>query len=299
MRSLSFHHFLLASFLGVASTSTVVACDDPPKPEEKDGKVAKILSQGCKGESAATQKGFQSQTMVEVKGTDRTYDWLIPDAHDGRHPVPVIFVYHGDGQKGADIRAQYKIEDVVGGKAFVVYPDAVGTTKEWDIERGGDSNADMVFFDEILKTLSEGFCIDTNRVFVAGVSRGAYFANGLGCQRGGSIRAIAANSGGGPSSTTDDFDGKLSCPEKPVAALVVHGKNDTEVALTEGEFSRDYWSRVNGCRPGGLEVFDPAPCISQLSCAQGRPVVYCEVPDLGHAVWSEAPRAAWKFFDQL
>lgn len=289
--------FALALTLGVA-------CDDPAKPPEESTKVPQVLSAGCRATTdGMLLKGFQSQTKLIVRGQDRTYDWLIPDAHDGRHPIPVIFVFHGDGGTGAQIRQSYKLEDQVGGKAIFVWMDAEPTKKSWDLERGVETNADMQMFDTIVKSIQDNYCVDTNRVFVTGVSSGAYFTNQLACFRGGSIRAIASHGGGGPSSSdalnVNPQTGELLCPEKPVAALITHGSDDTEVKPSEGKFSLDYWSHVNSCRPGGLEVFDPAPCINQLSCAVDRPVVYCDVPGIGHTLWSEAPRATWKFFDQL
>lgn len=284
----------------VFAFASIVACDDPVKPPEDDGKVKAKLSPGCRAaEGEPAPKGFQSQTPMIVKGIDRTYDWFVPDAHDGRHPIPLVFVYHGGGGTGAEVRASFKLEEQAGGKALFVYPDATTAAKEWDLERGGESNADMIFFDQILESISNTYCIDTNRVFVAGVSNGAFFANQLGCIRGGSIRAIASHSGGGPESADYSFTGTLQCPQKPVAALIVHGTADTEVELSKGQASRDHWTKVNGCRPGGLEIFDPAPCRSQLNCAQDRPVVWCEIPDLGHTIWSEGPRATWNFFSSL
>ena len=276
----------------------VAACDDPVTPVADDGKVRAVLSAGCRAEAKGTVKGFQSQTKVVVKGVDRTYDWLIPDGHDGTHPVPLVFVYHGGGGTGADVRGSLKLEDATGGKAIMVYPDAALPSKEWDLERDGSTNADMFFFDQIVQTLEDEYCIDTARVFVAGVSNGAYFANQLGCFRGGSIRGISSVSGGGPSGPAQDYDenGKLVCSQKPVGAIIIHGAADTEVALTEGQASRDHWTSVNGCRSGGLETFPPDPCKSQLNCAKDRPVVWCEIPGLGHTIWDQSARASWNFF---
>jgi polyhydroxybutyrate depolymerase len=277
------------------------ACDDPVTPPADDGKIKQELSAGCRTENdaEAPRKGFQSQTPMIVKGIDRTYDWLVPDAHDGHHPIPIVFVYHDRGGRGADARASFKLEEAIGGKAIVVYPDAVEPDRAWDLEHGPETNADIFFFDQMLGAITDNYCVDTKRVFVAGVSNGAYFANQLGCLRGGSIAAVAAHSGGGPSSADLSATGQLECPQKPVAAIIVHGASDPVVPLTEGQASRDHWTRVNGCRSGGLEVFDPAPCKTQLACAKSRPVVYCEIPGLAHTIWPDAPRAAWNFFSSL
>lgn len=287
--------------LSVTPLALLAGCDDPKPVVVDDPKVLRLVSEGCNSSALGAPKGAFSQVQVELGSSTRTYDWLVPDAHNGQAPLPVVFVYGGDGQKGADTRAKYALEGPAGGRAIFVWPDPDASGR-WDIERGGEGNADVQLYDSIRATIGKSHCIDLNRVFVTGHSRGAYFANHLGCFRGGSIRALAAHAGGGPSSDDAlDFNdrGQLNCPEKPVAALVSHGADDAEVPLSEGQGSRDHWSRVNSCRAGGLEVFEPAPCIKLLNCATDRPVVYCEVPSIGHGLWSEAPRATWSFFDSL
>ncbi|MBX3227494.1 MAG: hypothetical protein KIT84_14155 [Labilithrix sp.] len=276
-------------------------CDDPKPPPVDDSKVVRLVSEGCNTTALGAPKGFFAQTQVEIGSSTRTYDWMIPEAHNGQAPIPLVFVFGGDLQKGADARAKYPLEAATAGAAAFVWPDP-DTSGRWDIERGGEGNGDVALYDAIRTSLGKSHCIDINRVFVTGHSRGAYFANHLGCFRGGSIRALAAHGGGGPTSEDAlDFSerGQLNCPEKPVAAIITHGADDTEVELKEGQATRDHWGRVNSCRTGGLEGFDPAPCIQLLNCASDRPVVYCEVPGIGHDLWSLAPRATWSFFDSL
>jgi len=293
--SLSSSRFLLLLTLATSG------CDDPKPVVVDDSKVVRLVSDGCNGVALNAPKGFFSQSMVEVRNSPRTYDWLVPESHNGQSPIPLIFVFGGDDAKGVNARASYPLEAAASGKAAFVYMDP-DTSGKWDIERGPENNEDIQAYNAILDSIGKSHCIDINRVFVTGHSRGAYFANYLACFRGGSIRAVAAHGGGGPSSEDAlnfSANGQLNCPEKPVAALITHGADDTEVPLKEGQASRDHWTRVNSCRSGGLEVFDPAPCIKQLNCASDRPVVYCEVGGVGHNLWPEAPRATWSFFDSL
>lgn len=288
--------------LGAVLTLAATGCDDPKPPPLQDTKVLRQVSDGCNGVALNAPKGFFPQAKIEVRNAERTYDWLIPDSHNGQAPIPLIFVFGGDGAKGANTRSSYPLEGAVGGRAAFVYMDP-DTSGKWDIERGPENNDDIELYNQILASIGKSHCIDTNRVFVTGHSRGAYFANYLGCFRGGTIRAVASHGGGGPSSEdTINYSptGQLSCPEKPVAAIITHGADDAEVPLKEGQATRDHWSRVNSCRAGGLEVFEEfSQCIKLLNCASDRPVVYCEVPSIGHNLWSEAPRATWKFFDSL
>jgi polyhydroxybutyrate depolymerase len=282
---------------GLAAFALTAACDDPAPPVAQSTKVQQVLSPGCTG--ATPPVGFFAQTKINIKSIDRTYDWLVPPKHDGHHPIPVIFVFGGDGQSGADIRAEYKLEDVVAGNTIFVYPDPTGTNKQWDLDHGADNNNDLLLFTGIIDALGNAYCIDENRIFVTGHSRGAYFANQVSCQDGSFVRAVASHGGGGPSGDTYDDNGNLQCPEKPVAALITHGTDDQVVALSEGQATKAYWASVNSCRNGGLQPFDPSPCINLLNCATDRPVVYCEVPGIGHNLWSEAPKATWNFFSQL
>lgn len=299
MSSSSNKPFALLS--AVSLSVALFGCEDPKPPVADDGRVLKLVSDGCNGAALGAPKGYFPQVEVEVRNAARTYDWFVPEGHNGQSPIPLVFVFGGDGSNGADVRGRYPLEAAAGGKAVFVYPDP-DTSKMWDIERGSENNADIQLFDAILTSIGKSHCIDVNRVFVTGHSRGAYFANHLGCFRGGSLRALAAHAGGGPSSEDSlNFSdtGQLNCPERPIAALITHGNDDDVVKLTEGQASRDHWARVNACRTGGLEIFDPAPCINLLNCASGRPVVYCEVGGIKHDLWSEAPRATWKFFDAL
>ena len=53
----------------------------------------------------------------------------------------------------------------------------------------------------MVTSISTTYCADKARVYVHGMSGGAYFTNQLGRWRSSAIRAIAPQSGGGPKST--------------------------------------------------------------------------------------------------
>jgi polyhydroxybutyrate depolymerase len=273
------------------------ACGDDPAAPPETNKVQSESSQGCIKTDAP--KGVLAKQTINVRGDQRTYDLVVPDSYDSKKAYPLVFVFHGAGGDGAGVRGQYGLEASAGGKAIFVYPD--GFLGKWEREKPSESNPDMEYFDVLLESLFASHCVDVQRVFAAGYSNGGYFANQLACSRGARLKAIASISGGGPIGDASDFDdkGNLRCKEKPVAALITHGTDDTEVKLEEGQKSRDHWRRVNGCRTGAGVPFDPAPCVSLAGCASDRPVVYCEVPSIGHALWSESAKATWRFFDSF
>jgi polyhydroxybutyrate depolymerase len=289
---------IAASLIAVPALFVVFACGDDAAPAAPTRRVRSESSQGCG--KAGAPKGMLEKQALRIKSNERTYDVVIPEGHDGKTPLPLVFVFHGSGGNGQGIRKAYDLEGQAQGKAVFVYPNADPTSGEWDLERKADANLDILFFDAILESLSVSHCVDRKRVFATGYSAGGYFSNQLACRRGSVLRAIASHAGGGPFGANDEYgdDGALRCPERPIAALVSHGTADGTVSLEEGQKSRDHWRRVNACKTGSGQSYDPSPCTEHADCADERRVIYCEVPGLGHEVWpANGVKATWSFFD--
>ncbi len=248
---------------------------------------------------------------ITAAGLDRTYTLAAPTAPCGS--LALVLVFHGDGGAAGRTQRFLHLEDTTLGRAVVVYPDGLpiagsptGSASTWDLSTPTDRNRDVALFDAIVTAMQTRFRIDPRRIFATGLSRGAYFSNHLGCVRGDVLRAIAPNSGGGPSTPTGVDAGTVSyegatlttCPTPAVSAMVIHGDNDTVVAPAEGERSRLHWEHFNGCAntraPEG-----PSPCEASQQCRDGRRVLWCLVPDLGHLYWPAFRESVWGFFDAM
>lgn len=241
-----------------------------------------------------SKPGAGSKTIT-VNGAKRTYELFVPDTYNQKKTFPVIFVFHGDGGTGANIRSYFKLEAEAAGQAIFVYPD--GQDQTWNIDDAKAIGKDIAFVDAIAASLGKSHCTDPSRVFSVGFSKGAYFTNMLACLSKTKLRAVVAHSGGGPfglDGSGTDFDGKgnLICPSAPVAAMQIIGKNDG--LLEDAKKARDYWERLNSCK-GTTKPMDPSPCVAYDGCAADRPEIYCEVPGLGHSVWQNAPKVTWAF----
>ena len=201
-------------------------------------------------------------------------------------------VLHGDGGTGAQIRSSFALEAAAHEGAIFLYPDGLNHT--WKQADRPESNEDFFFFDGVVARTMESYRVDPRRVFVTGFSSGAYMANQLGCYRGGSIRAIAPMSGGGPYDAAGghyDAEGHLTCNGKAVAAMMIHGDIDGVVGWNEGQKSLSHWSWANQC--GAFPSDGADPCRS-AACSQ--PVMFCTVRGKGHQIWVEAPARVWQFF---
>lgn len=286
--------------LASLSLSAALGCDRPPEStagwaeratadDAPANAAATNMAPACGKKSAAT--GVLAR-KVNVFGKARTYTLVVPAGYDAAISQPLVYVLHGDGGTGKQIRASFDVEAAAGGKALFLYPDGAGGA--WDLDSPASKNADVALFDATLAQVQSEYCVDLHRVFIAGFSKGAYMANQLACRRGDRIRAVATHSGGGPYGAeggTYDDHGELVCSGKPVGSLVLHGTSDAVVAPSEGEKSIAHWTHANHCASSTTS----GTCATYTGCA--NPVVACKIHGLGHTVWPEAPKRVWQFFD--
>jgi polyhydroxybutyrate depolymerase len=256
------------------------AQDPPPVP-----------SPGCGPANAPT--GLLSGETITVGSETRTYELFVPPSYDGKRAFPLVFVFHGDGGTGAGIRSQFDLEAASQQGAIFVYPDGVGQT--WRFDDAAGLAKDVPFVDQLISKLGKSHCTDTKRRFAVGFSRGAYFANQLGCFSTSGLRGVVAHAGGGPfgvdGSGTTFPNGQLLCPQPPTAALQVIGTNDD---VAEAQKARDHWQRVNACA-SSTSPYAPSPCVAYDGCAPDRDEIYCEIPGLGHTIWSRGAEVTWGF----
>ena len=241
--------------------------------------------------------GFQSALHITSSGQDRTYALSVPADYDPGHAYALAFGFHGDGGTGGGIRTALGLEAPANGASIFVYPDAtVASGRSFDLETPLATNADMTLVLDILASIESLYCVDPSRVFAAGFSRGAFFANFLNCRLGTQIfRAISAQSGSGPYGADYDPQGHFICEATAAAALLIHGESDLVVPIADAQYSRDQWIFANQCSTA-TTPYEPSPCVRYDGCSEDKPVVWCAVPGLGHEVWSEAPTTTWNFF---
>ena len=269
------------------------ATDPPVEPADGD-----VVRTACG--AAGVKPGFVARSTVSFGGSKGTYSLYLPDRYDGATVFPVIFAFHGDGGDGQSMRGA-QLEEAAAGGAIIVYPD--GPNQTWDLETPPAQNRDYAFFDAMVEDVKTKLCSDPKRIFAFGFSRGAFFANQLGCFRGDLVRGISAHSGGGPySNDGNDFDqnGFFKCPKPAVAALIIHGESDDSngVPYAAGVKSRDHWRLRNACGTT-TKAYPPRPCVAYDGCPAGHAVAWCSIPGMGHQLWSNTGQAVWSFFSAL
>ena len=229
---------------------------------------------------AGVKTGIQSKTTT-VAGKSRHYQVLVPAAYDANQPTRLVFVFHGLGGDGDQIRAYFGFETQAAGQALFVYPDGIekfqGSTA-W-------AESDLVFFDTMVSEISASLCVDPRRIFAAGHSFGGYMSNLVGCERSNVVRAIAPVSGGIVST---------KC-KGPVAAWLAHGDGDSVVAQSEGIAARDHWRSANTCASTS-KATKPSPCVSYDGCSANHPVTWCSFPGGHYPLPGFIKQGIWDFF---
>ncbi|MCQ2054697.1 MAG: alpha/beta hydrolase, partial [Fibrobacter sp.] len=125
---------------------------------------------------------------------------FVHHAPDYDHPTP----YYGQQQLDKE------------GNYIFVAPRGDTDGMPWSMT----SDKDHKFFDQLLTTMEDNYCIDTTRVFVTGFSFGAMYTNSLAWDMQHRIRAVAVYA---PVAEVIYLPKNAG---KPIAWMAVHGKRD-------------------------------------------------------------------------
>lgn len=259
-----------------------------------------VGSAGCGNTSPPT-----GDLVVTVGGDSMDYIVSLPATYDPETPYPLGFGLHGHGRTHANCQDgdcagfANEMEDV----AILVYPKSVSDGWQDD---GSVRDRNLTLFGALLDTMLAGYCVETDRVFVAGTSSGATFTNDVGCHLGDRVRAVIPVAGGVPS--------REGCVGSP-AALVVHGVDDPHVLFEYGEDARDAYRAHNGCTAETVPAIaglhdrvvaerESHECADYVGCDARSPVRWCEHSEGGydgstHGWPLFGGEAIWQFVSEL
>lgn len=252
-----------------------------------------LLIAGCfdnNSNDVGPQTGLQS---LSTGGLQRTFYLDLPgDYAAAAAPRLLIIAYHGTGGSHRAWLDDYRLREVVGDGAILVYPDALpnaANINQWDFA------SDFQMFEDLLARLPAQVNFDASRVFVTGHSSGGGFAHELGCRYGDRIRAIAPVAG---SLTATNCVGA-------VAVLQIHGQYDPLVPIGVAQLGHRFWTLYNGFNLGTRNPGVVPECVEHAPGPSDYPVQWClhqEGQGAGNAAhgWPGfANVAIWDFFRGL
>jgi predicted peptidase len=210
---------------------------------------------------------FQARVYDDGNGNTLPYRLLVPDQADA--PMPVLLFLHGAGERGDDNRRQ-----LIHGKdlltkaarefgCIVVAPQCPPGQKwsivDWSKDKitfSDEPSVPMRLANDLIDSLAEQYNIDTNRLYIMGLSMGGYGSWDAVCRWPGRFAAAAPVCGG-----ADPAQANLLV-NTPIWAF--HGDADQVVSP---DLTRNM--------------------IQAIKEAGGEPK-YTEYPGVGHNSWSRA-----------
>ena len=150
---------------------------------------------------------------------ERTYVLYGPsDVFEGSGEVadlPLVFLFHGLGGDAEGMVLASEYNELVETERFIlIAPDGANDADggqvfpvDWNTlaSQYDDDNRDLVYFDDLLKCVSEQFPVDLDRVYATGMSAGGLMTTFLGLHRSDVLAAVAPMSGGYLQAWPDDF----------------------------------------------------------------------------------------------
>lgn len=139
-------------------------------------------------------------------------------------PLPVVLSLHGYSST-AEVQAQLTGLGPFGDQAgFVtITPQVTRTVPSWDISAG---SPDVTFVGGVIDDVEATICVDSSRIYAAGMSNGAMMASRLACDLSPRIAAFAM--------VTGIIDPEACNPGHPVPVVAIHGTGDPFVAFEGG-----------------------------------------------------------------
>ncbi len=238
-------------------------------------------SAGCQQPSDVG--GIELMSVRDGEGIERTVELHRPPRQAG--PLSLVVALHGAGGHALDA-VRYGLEDVPGAAeaAFFAYPEGREFQSYGRGWNDSCSGYDMAFFDKTIQSIKSRYCIDENRVFVAGFSWGCDFATALACCRGDQIRGIAA------AACSDEFKNPAdpatylngSCPVTSKAAIRFTHQEKSDSAYPAPYFATTsrLFQAFNAC-PAKAPKSDGPHCVAYQGCRQD--LVECAFKGIGHA----------------
>ncbi len=225
----------------------------------------------CAGGSGRAAE-YEARTYADGAGRSLPYRLLLPDQYSPTAKYPLVLFFHGAGERGADNKAQLlhgtslflKSEHRRDFPCFVLAPQCPAGQQWVDMPWGTDSgvrpaepSASMRLALEAVRAVAREYSIDTNRLYVTGLSMGGFATWDCVTRHPGLFAAAAPVCGGG--------DDKTVTPEAArVPVWAFHSDDDTVVKVKR---TRDM--------------------IQAMRAAGGKPK-YFEYFGLGHFSWGRA-----------
>ena len=203
------------------SSSTSAAPDTTPTTAQLPATVEASPSAGCGATSISTGTTTQPFTGNGLAGT---YFTQVPSTAVAQRPLPLVVDLHGYSEPMPVHVIQSGLASFGETAGFItVAPTVDRPVPLWHPTVGSDDSA---FLSALLDHLETTLCLDTNRIFFAGLSHGAFMTSIIACDLSDRVAAVAPVAG---------IQAPADCdPHRPVPVVAFHGTADPFVPYEGG-----------------------------------------------------------------
>lgn len=214
---------------------------------------------------------------ITHQGLERRFLLYTPPQAGQDTLLPLVFMLHGGAGSPETYMELTSFNDKAREEGFyVIYPGGTGLRSRIDnilTWNAGhccgaalrNNHDDVGFFRDMIALVTDELAIDTNRIYVAGLSNGGMMAYRLAAELSDLFAAAAVSSGsiGGYLPRDPDTLIMPPQPENAVPILHVHGIQDDQVPFYGGEEpyhalsvqdALDFWVEANQCDPNAQTV---------------------------------------------
>lgn len=185
-----------------------------------------------------------------VDGNTRTYNYHLPPGYSNIKKYPLILNLHGNGST-KDQQEYYSEFNAVADSAGIIMAYPQGLSNTWNSGFSFPYNSgtrDPEFLLRLVDTLSGKYSIDTNKVYICGMSMGGFMSYRMACEYPEKFAAMASVTGLMGDSV------KYYCDmDTPIPILQIHGTSDAIVPYS-GNFGYasvdttiNFWRIHNQC----------------------------------------------------
>ena len=282
-------HFLMPTLGIVALLSSSLSLS-----QAKTIRQPKLVNTSLQTTTQASFTSDVSRSLID-QGISRTYYLHTPASASSTHPLPLLVALHGSGMQGkemADKTALNKLADQAG--FVVVYPD--GLKQKWNVS-GKSSEDNVAFVHTLIKQVQQIRSINSQQIYIVGLSNGGILAQKLACEDPNGIAAIATVAASLPNQFATHCQ-----TQQPVSLLMVNGTADSIVPWQGGaapdiHIGRDlsipsiltvlnFWQRHNACSsPPQREQPSKLVEVTDYFCQAGTEVKLVALEGAGH-IWA-------------
>lgn len=247
---------------------------------------------------------------IKVGRDERAFRLHVPPATTVAGLRPLIIALHGAASTGKQTEGMSGLSAMADKKGFVVaYPE--GENRLWRYWNAGEGKKDFQFISDLMDALVKSGTADPQRIYLTGISNGAYMSNALAIEYADRIAAIGPVAG-----TLNKLVARMGKLKRAVPVCYWHGTEDHVVGYDGSDFISKHevslgaeecvrwWADKNGCakEPKVEKLEDKVPddgtTVERWTYAGSAPVIFYKVTGGGHT-WPGMPAGVEKVLGKV